>query len=536
MTRKEEKVVKIKAKLLKRLEEYPFIGVVGRVSDWLSDSTYRYPISCTMLRVKDSMEGDEGIEYSWAYASKALRFGAGVVLDLSELRCAGTPVGKGGFSAGAAGFVKMYSVQNEVLRRGGVYKNGAIVVNLDISHGDCADFLALTPQEIPWVKRTLYVSDVPGDPDYLLDSPHLDAVIAAVANGSLWLAKKQWDEYGYRIYSNVCNGILIPSRGSCLLTHVNLGQCTLKNLRKAFRETMRFLCELHGATGAGKDNYYLPPKLDRQVGLGVFGLANFLATYNVKYHEFTDALADYLDANEGKQSNFENAMASFMQHSKIVRDIVITLDDAFQDAAEIASKYKMDRAFTVEPTASCAFRYTDTLGYTTTAEISPPICHPTSKILVRDSVTFGQVEYQYPHNVETAQDVGWDTYYKLCQNWQRLMNRTGLAHSISFNIWNTRPIDAEFLGDWLRSPLITTYYRMMVEQSYLDKSTITSTISEEFKQDLIGEDSFFEPARTDTSTSFSFIPTAEPVAKNEPVQVCMLTPQNDPNFCSACAE
>ena len=537
MTRQEERVAKTKTKLVKKLEKYPFIGVVGRVSDWLSDSTYRYPISCTMLRVKDSMEGEDGIEFSWAYASKGLRFGAGVVVDLSELRSRGNPVGKGGTSTGAAAFVKIYSTQNEILRRGGVFKNGAIVVNLNISHGDCADFLALTPQDIPWVKRTLYVSDVPGDPDYLLDSPHLDAVIAAVANGSLWLAKKQYDKDGKRVYSNVCNGILIPSRGSCLLTHVNLGQCTLKNLRKAFRETMRFLCELHGITGAGRDNYYLPPKLDRQVGMGVFGLANFLATYNVKYQEFTDALQDFLDMQEGDLSKSH----SFNSYSTLVQQIVITLDSAFKDATVIASKYKMDRAFTVEPTASCAFRYKDTLGYTTTAEISPPICHPETKILVRDSVTFGQVEYQYPHNVETAQEVGWDTYYKLCRNWQRLMNSTGLAHTISFNIWNTRTITAEFLADWLRSPLVTTYYRMMVEQSYLDKSTIASTIAEEFKKELIGEDEFFQPEVTTDNTSFwfipnAFVPTAESDNTEKPTGACMLTPQNDPNFCSACAE
>jgi hypothetical protein len=517
MTRQEERVKKVKAKLVAKLEKYPYIGVVGRVSDWLGDSTYRYPISCTMLKVKDSMEGEEGIEWSWAYASKGLRFGAGVVLDLSDLRCAGSPVGKGGFSAGAHGFTQIYSAQNQILRRGGVYKNGAIVTFLNISHGDCEEFINLAPEEIPWVKRTLYVSDVPGDPDYLLDSPLLDKIIAGVANGTLWLSKKQWDKNGNRVYSNVCNGILLPSRGSCLLTHVNLGRCTISNLRKAFRESMKFLCQLHSITGAGKDNYYLPPKLDRQVGLGVFGLANFLVKYDVTYKEFADTLENFLDAQMGE----EESLLDFNGRPETVKRIVITLFRAFEDAAVIARKHNMDRAFTVEPTASCSFRYTDSHGYTTAAEISPPICHPETKALVRDSVTFGQVEYQYPPSVETAQEVGWDTYYKLCQNWQRLMNTTELAHSISFNIWNTRTVNKEFLADWLRSPLITTYYRMMVEQSYLDKSTITSTISDEFKDELIGEGEFFKPVEEETETKTDF---------------CFITPGSDPNFCSACAE
>jgi hypothetical protein len=515
-TRKESRIQETKNKLSSQLDKYPFIGVVGRVSDWLKDSKYRYPISCTMLRVKDTMEGDEGIEYSWAYASKGLRYGAGVVLDLSELRCATSPVGNGGFSAGAPGFAQIYSMQNQILRRGGVYKNGAIVVNLNVSHGDCEEFLNLSPTDVPWIKRTLYVSDDPTDSDYLMNSPYLDKIIAGVANGTLWLSKKQWDKEGNRIYSNVCNGILIPSRGSCLLTHVNLGQCSIKNLRLAFKVTMKFLCTLHGVTGAGKDNYYLPPNLDKQVGLGVFGLSNFLAKYKITYKEFTDALENFLDAKLGE----EESLIDFNARPAKVRKIVIELSNAFDDAAIIARKYGMDRAFTVEPTASCSFRYKDTKGYTTTPEISPPICHPETKVLVRDSVTFGQVEYQYPSNVETAQEVGWDTYYRLCQNWQRLMNTTGLAHSISFNIWNTCPITKDFLEDWLKSELITTYYRMMVEQSYLDKSTITSTISSEFKSDLIGKSDFFKPVEEEETES----------------NFCFLTPDNDPNFCAACAE
>jgi hypothetical protein len=50
MTRYEQKVVKTKAKLLKKLEKYPFIGVVGRVSDWLADYIL-FPVRCCELKI-----------------------------------------------------------------------------------------------------------------------------------------------------------------------------------------------------------------------------------------------------------------------------------------------------------------------------------------------------------------------------------------------------------------------------------------------------------------------------------------------------
>lgn len=504
-----EQLDKGKQYLNKLLAKSPYIAVTGRVESWLKDSEYRYPVSCTMMRVKDSMEADQGIEYSWLYVSKALRYGAGVVVDLSELRPSGAEVGKGGTSAGPVPFLKNYSTINETLRRGGAYKNGAVVANLNIGHPDAKAFINASPREIPWLKRTLYVSDMKGTRNYLMDSPLLDDVIKAVAAGTLWLAKIQYDKEDKRIYSNVCNGILLPSRGTCLLSHVNLGLCTIKQIPLAFERGMRFLCKLHKLTGAGRDNYYLTPKQDKQVGLGVLGLANLLSRYRVTYAEFTTAL----EYRQGKGLGIELAL------SKQALLIVDALISGFERASKVALNNKMQRAFTVEPTASVSFRNRDTHGWTTAAEISPPICHEETKATTRDSETFGPMVYHYPPTVETAQQVGWDVYYRLCKAWQMMMDSTGLSHSISFNIWNTQPINKEFLEDWLNSPLITTYYRMMVEQDYADKSSITAMLSDANSTHF--DNDFFAPVDS---------------GKEEAQQFSFITPSNDVNFCSACAE
>ena len=112
------------------------IARTGRVQNWIDDPTSRLPVSCTVFVVQDSMEGEDGIEASWRFVSHALRYGAGVAVHLSELRPRGTENGKGLVASGPVSFGKIYSCLNEQLRRGGVYKNGAVVLHLDLDHAD----------------------------------------------------------------------------------------------------------------------------------------------------------------------------------------------------------------------------------------------------------------------------------------------------------------------------------------------------------------------------------------------------------------
>ena len=108
------------------------ISRTGRVQSWLDNPESRLPVSCTVFVVEDSMEGENGIEASWRYVSHGLRFGAGVAVHLSTLRPKGAENGRGLTASGPVSFAKIYSQLNETLRRGGVYKNGAVVIHLDI--------------------------------------------------------------------------------------------------------------------------------------------------------------------------------------------------------------------------------------------------------------------------------------------------------------------------------------------------------------------------------------------------------------------
>ena len=76
------------------------IARTGRVQQWIDDPNSRLPVSCTVFVVEDSMEGPEGIEASWRFASHALRYGAGCAIHLSKLRPRGAENGKGWYRPG----------------------------------------------------------------------------------------------------------------------------------------------------------------------------------------------------------------------------------------------------------------------------------------------------------------------------------------------------------------------------------------------------------------------------------------------------
>ena len=257
-----------------------------------------------------------------------------------------------------------------------------------------------------------------------------------------------------------CTEIYFKSRSTCNLAHVNLGQIRkVKDIVPAFVDTMIFLCGVWESIDHTKTPYRNQSE-DAQVGLGVIGLANMLSNFHVTYTEFVGALQSVLDL----EVKYDTSIKALMVASEIL--------EAFRHAGTVARSYGLERAFCIAPTATSAFNHTDYNGFTTTAEISPPVAHPLTKKLVRVSDS-GSEEYQYPDNVEIAGvDVTFEVYFDLCCAWQQLMDIEGLAHAISFNVWDTAVVDEKFLQTWLDSPLYTTYYRWVVQQSAQDKTSL----------------------------------------------------------------
>jgi len=440
------------------------IAKTGRVQSWLDDPEGRLAVSCTVFIVEDSMEGEDGIEASWRFVSHALRNGAGVAVHLSNLRARGEENGKGLVASGPVSFGRIYSVLNETLRRGGVYKNGAVVLHLDYTHPDAIEFIKASRQELPWVKRCLDVDD-----KFLENSSQelIDELLKGISSGDIWLNKIRYNEKGERIYGNVCLEVYLPHRGTCLLEHVNMGACSIEDLPSAFAEAMEELCQLHSRTEVGATGEYLPPSVDKQVGLGILGLANFLSIHGISYEDFGHALESYTLGTERWDFWYETKAG----------DVVSSLDYAIQAAADVAREHNMERAFAIAPTASCSYRYLDKNGFTTAPEIAPPI----ARLVDRDSGTFGVESFDYG-DVETAAEVGWDNYMRVTNGILRMFQDSGLFHGYSFNSWSdVVSYDREFLKDWLESNQTSLYYSLQVLPDTQRKDDAYAALDDDFK-------------------------------------------------------
>lgn len=452
------------------------IARTGRVQSWIDNPESRLPVSCTIFVVDDSMEGPNGIEASWRFVSHALRYGAGVAVHLSKLRPKGTESFKGKdklIASGPVSFARIYSILNEVLRRGGTYRNGAVVCHLDLNHPDILEFITASRSDLPWVKRCVDINPFWWEK---ASQEVKDALIDGIRKGDIWLNKTKVDKFGQRIYGNVCLEIYIPSRGTCLLQHVNLGACEIEDLREAFTTGMQELCDLHARTGVGESGEYLKPELDRQVGLGMLGLANLLRRYEVSYEEFGDALSQV------NNNDYEGECTTAWK-------LAYYLKKAIQEAAKVAQANGMLRAFTIAPTASCSYRYKDLDGFTTTPEIAPPI----ARHVDRDSGTFGVESFDYGP-VEIASEVGWGNYFRVANGIVEMLDSTGLFHGYSFNSWSdVVTYDERFIENWMRSPQTSLYYALQVMPDTQRKDDALAALDEDFR-DLFGFEEFTAPS------------------------------------------
>jgi hypothetical protein len=439
------------------------IARTGRVQDWLDSPENRLAVSCTTFVVDDSMEGPEGIEASWRFVSHALRNAAGAAVNLSMLRPKGEDNGKGLIASGPVSFAGIYSKLNEVLRRGGKFRNGAITLHLDYDHPDAIDFIQASRQELPWVKRSLTVDD-----DFLEKASDglIDALLKGISSGDMWLTKKRFDNKGERIWPNVCEEIWLKHRGTCLLQHINLGACSIEDIDLAFVEGMVQLCELHPHTGVGNTGEYLSPNNDKQVGLGMLGLANFLAIHKISYKDFGEALDACLMEDPHPWCHYWGDQPAGKAVAAIAKGIT--------DAAAVARAHGMERAFCIAPTASCSYRYLDTLGFTTAPEIAPPI----DRLVDRDSETMGVERFNYGE-VETAEQVGWEVFRKVADGIVGLYQRTGLFHGYSMNWWSDLVVcNEDFIKEWLASPQTSIYYALQVQSGTQAKDDVGVELGE----------------------------------------------------------
>lgn len=415
----------------------------------------------SIWQIKDSIEGDFGILDSWQKLINPSQWDSvwnNLEIDLSNIRPAGTQNSNGLVASGAESFLSIYvaiakyletgtidsllkllGTLNHVMRRGG-YKKGIITSAM---HTDCdliKDYLQVPVVEIEGShKKGVILSEFAFNDDELVN-----LIVESRNNESTFIEKECEPGLAY----NVCQGLALGHKATCLIWRVNLGLCQIHEIVDAFRQTALDICELH-TTWREKvpelAQYYAPLEGDRQVGLDVMGLANLLAIEGVTYLQFTIALNAVL-----KDADYESDCKAY----EIAYAIVVGMATAKVECdMYMASKRlpPLDRIFTVEPAQSHAYETFDRVGKTTCRGIFPP----TGRIVKRTSDS--QANRRYFHgNVETDVMVGSELHERVCDLWQTMMDRTGRAHAISQDSWEL--MTADKLAEFIDRPSKTLYY------------------------------------------------------------------------------
>lgn len=489
----------------------PTSAIVSRVWRFMQFPDKIFPVSCTCVKVFDSFfqETDENgvdkyhpyetITGSRTYLTKVIKGNAGCLVDLSELRPRGTIGSNGMVAEGVTNFLSIYSMINSEVSRGSVFKRGAVVLSLHWQHPDLIDFLNFPPSEIPWAKRAVTVTKEILLPEHRTT---LEAVLSALAAGIIFVNKQIYSNAGEPLLSNVCTSIRLKSRSTCTLLPINLGMVeSIDHLVQAFIDGANDIIkiwEMFLAAKLEQGEHFLDPREDKQAGLGLLGLANMLARFEISYKDFASAMRVVTN----NDPNFD--------HSFKAERLAVAFQKGYTAAAKIAKAQGFERFFAIEPTASVSYASVDLDGYTCTPEISPPVCHPETKVSRRQTAN-GAIDYQYPPSIEVAEkDVSFETYTSLCESFQRLQEQTGLAHGTNYNAWIVQYPTIEWFTNWFHSPLISIYYRWGTQYDTQDKTSI-GEVSEESQE------------------FWSFDETGE----NEKSTVCVIT-QKDSIGCAAC--
>jgi hypothetical protein len=474
-----------------------------------------------LIVVEDTMES---IRDSWGQFIDAAIAGCNILVDLSAIRAAGKSSKTGIVSTGVfgleesdEGFLSVYvwladylakpCIENllvlfgglcKVIARGGTHKNGIVTTSVNYDAPFVWQYLDFPLGNIPGGSK----KSIRFDEAVLEEEALCQRIVEGVNEESVFLEKITYQKYSDTIientkktfnllgfefeddttinlrqrelFANVCMSLHLDHSASCLTSPFNIAQCkTPEEIPKALCAMTRFMCELHVQWRQMAHNYkpelYLGLEQDRQIGVTVMGLASFLAAQGVTYHDNVEGLEwvrRYWKGNlKGLSSHWDLTSPSFpIQHK-----IAYYLWFAYQEAAKIAREYNLERAFGIEPNQRCYLDYKDVDGYTVTRQIDPPFSNPEG----RESAVHGEEIIQYHPLVELASEVGQELHQQHHEEWQYLMESTGLAHGTSFDLYDY--VDIEWLKDFVkRSPLRGTYYQQYsrVNQSYLDKGNL----------------------------------------------------------------
>lgn len=397
------------------------------------------------ITVKDNIES---IASSFRAVENAVNNGYRFIqVDLSELRPRDSVNSDGLLASGPSYFLeiflalgyylqhktvhsllRLFGTLNEIILRGG-YKKGIITSAIHSASPYLEEYL-----DVPLVSlRGSHKKGVILHQEWLGDEI-MQKILDKVNTESMFLQKENQDP---GLYSNVCMGILLRDRGTCLIGRVNLAQVTsLSQIVPAYREaTTKTLTIMHSwRSKSPKASIWASIEDDLQVAIDPMGLANLLSRFGYSYKFFVEEM-----------SNPDSTDILVVELRRAYKESTMVAD-AFCSAKGLPP---LERLHSVEPAQTHSYRTTDADGFTTCRGIWTPF----SRIVNRMSNTEEIATYDHGP-VETR--ITPELHFEVCNQWQLMMDTYGRPHTISFDTWEN--FNPKVYKKWYNSYLPTLYY------------------------------------------------------------------------------
>lgn len=256
--------------------------------------------------------------------ARTFSYGGGCGIDISNLSPRGAGINNAAKStSGAVSFMELYSMVTGLIGQAG--RRGALMISISCDHPDLEEFIELKSDldKVTKANISIRVTDkfmeaVKNNEEYELEFTREETgeTISKTVNArSIFnkFAKMNWDyaEPAFLFWDRIENWNLLsntkdfkfsgvnpcaeeplPSGGSCLLGSINLSEFVMENGRfdfRDFRKTVQIAVKaLNDVLDEGLPLHPLKEQRDsvrdwRQIGLGIFGLADMLIKMGIEY-------------------------------------------------------------------------------------------------------------------------------------------------------------------------------------------------------------------------------------------------------------
>jgi hypothetical protein len=458
----------------------------------LTGSSKSVGYSCNTFACGDSISA---IAAAFTWAIEVSAYQGAPSIDFSQIRASGSSISSGGTSSGVQSLFPVFDAIVGMMRRP-TKKNGAGIAWLDHSHPDLEDFISCPAK---FAYKGIYV---PGNHEPELQSRLLanTSLVQKLATwydeGKAFICKRPapCPLTGEPLYLNLCTENESPSQGGCSLGVVNISQYTLETLETEFprdfvaaaleMEKNALACRLL----ANDSPLWCYSAANNQFGLGVSGLASFLANAGISYEAFVNAFEDLVTTKEvetiAQLSAYIDWLDPFVPEAIGYRAAVAFIRG--YNEATVALNKRVLRAFCVQPSATGAYECADVLGYVSTPELQPPtgLMKEDGTYSLAKSAFLGDEVIRFAPGVENNIRVPYEVYFRLCDSWQRLLNLTGLAHRHSAS-WYGKEFTPANLEAWMHSNIGSLYYRLPeYNPDALDKTQVGTGLAAEVPFDV----------------------------------------------------